>query len=111
MAIKDWKIEFLTGYKPNANFYVEFSMAEPFGLSAIANVYDRLFLKSKDDYILITELAMVVNWKIYEHYDKEKWMFKLYQSVWDQLDSYCRHNLKDDKLDYYDRCINDYCSW
>lgn len=111
MAIKDWKIEQLTGYKPHKRFYVELSMAEPFGISAIANTYDRLFVENKHDPIFITELSMAVNWKVYEHYDKEKWIYKLYQSMWEQIDNHCKQNLKGNDLEYYNKCISDYCSW
>lgn len=109
--MKDWKIEQLTGYKPHANFYIEFSMSEPFGISAIASVYDRLFFKVKDDYICLTELSMVINWKVYEHYDKKDWMVKLYQSIWDQIDTYCKQNLPDRELEYYNKHILECCNW
>lgn len=109
--MKDWKIEQLTGYKPHANFYVDFSMAEPFGISAIANVYNRLFSQYKNNTVYLTELSMAINWKIYEHYDKEKQLTKFYQSIWEQIDGYCKENLQKPYIDYYNRSISDFCSW
>ena len=109
--LKDWKIEALTGYKPRANFYLEFSMAEPFGISAIANTYNRIFAKSKDSVGYITELSMAVNWKVYEHCDKNVSYAKFYQSIWEQVDNYCNQSLKGINLEYYQRHIAEYCSW
>ncbi len=111
MAIKDWKIEQLTGYKPRANLYVEFSISEPFGISAIANTYNRLCAEYKNNAVYLTELSMVINWKIYEHYDKEPQFAKFYQSIWEQIDNNCKENLKGEELRYYETHIADYCSW
>lgn len=111
MAIKDWRIEQLTGYKPHFSFYVEFSMAEPFGISAIANTYNRMFKRNKDSVVGVTELSMAINWKIYEHCDGGVSYAKFYQSIWDSIDNYCKDNLKGDDLRYYLKHIEDYCSW
>lgn len=69
MKIKDWNIEALTGYKPITTFYTDFSIAEPFGESAIKDTYERAFKIWKSDYKYLTELVMVLNWKCWEHED------------------------------------------
>jgi len=109
--MKDWKIEQLTGYKPHTNYYLQFSMAEPYGISAIANVFNNIFSDCKYNTVSVTELAMAVNWKIYEHYDKEKQLAHFYQSIWDQVDNYCKGTLTDSNLRYYQKTIEDCCSW
>lgn len=101
MTIKDWNIEALTGYKPHTTFYTDFSIAEPFGISAIADTYNRAFAEWKDDVVYITELTMALNWKVWEHYDSNKTLSRFYQSMWEKADSWCLDNLKGADLKYY----------
>ena len=99
--IKDWNIEKLTGYKPHTTFYTDFSIAEPFGISAIADTYNRAFKEWKNNVVYLTELTMVLNWKIWEHYETNETLAKFYQSMWEKTDAYCRDNLKGDDLKYF----------
>lgn len=99
--IKDWNIEKLTGYKPHTTFYTDFSIAEPFGISAIADTYNRAFKEWKNNVVYLTELTMVLNWKIWEHYETNETLAKFYQSMWEKTDAYCMDNLKGDDLKYF----------
>lgn len=75
--IKDWNIEKLTGYKPKTTFYTDFSIADAFGADAITDAYKRAFEQWHNDTEYITELTMVLNWKIWEHYEKNDKYFSL----------------------------------
>lgn len=99
--IKNWNIEALTGYKPHTTFYTDFSIAEPFGISAITDTYNRAFEEWKDNVVYITELTMVLNWKIWEHYDKNETLARFYQSMWEKADEWCMNNLKGNDLKYF----------
>lgn len=99
--IKDWNIEKLTGYKPHTTFYTDFSIAEPFGISAITDTYNRAFAEWKSNVVYLTELAMVLNWKCWEHCETNSTLSKFYQSMWEKTDEYCMSNLKDADLSYY----------
>lgn len=101
MKIKDWNIEELTGYKPITTFYQDFSIADMFGINAIKDTYKRAFNEWKDNYKYLTELVMVLNWKIYEHYEKNDNYAKLYNSLWKKTDTYVIDNLKDIEAQYY----------
>ena len=70
MKIKNWNIEAITGYKPITTFYTDFSIADNFGANAILDTFKRAFRSWKDNYKYLTELVMVLNWKIHEHYEK-----------------------------------------
>ena len=65
MKIENWRIEELTGYKPITSFYTDFSIADRFGTTAIQDTYNRAFKEWQHDYRYITELALVLNWKIW----------------------------------------------
>ena len=101
MKIKTWNIEQITGYRPQTTFYEDFSIADIFGIKAIENTFKRAFSEWKNDVVYLTELAMVMNWKIWEHYKYNRELAEIYQNYWKKLDNYCMLNLKDDDLDYY----------
>ena len=81
MRITDWRIEELTGYKPKTTFYTDFSIAEWFGIDAVKDTYERAFKEWKSDYIYLTELAMCLNWKSWEHSQKNKEFMELRKAL------------------------------
>ena len=101
MKIKVWNIEEITGYKPQTTFYEDFSIADMFGKSAINDTFKRAFREWKNDYIYLTELVMVLNWKIGEHYRHNEEYAKLYNSLWEEADMYATENLKGEELKYF----------
>ena len=101
MKIENWTIEELTGYKPISTFYTDFSIADRFGTQAIEDTFNRSFNMWKCDYIYMTELSLVLNWKIWRWYEVNDEYAKLYDRLWRQLDEWCVENLKDEALEYY----------
>ena len=95
-----WNIE-ETGYKPITTFWEDFSIADSFGEDAIKDTYERVMKEWSYDYKYLTELALVLNWKIWEHYEKNKELGKLYQYLWSKTDCYALHTLKHKELEYY----------
>lgn len=103
MRVKTWNIEALTGYKPISTFYEDFSIADMFGISAIKDTYKRAMEGWKEDYVMLTELVMVLNWKIWEHYETNEKIARVYNDLWEKADSYALDNLKGEELDYFYR--------
>lgn len=93
-----------TGYQPQTTFWSDFGIAEPFGEKAIEDTYNRAFREWKNDKVYLTELSMMLNWKIWQHYDRgnEK-VARLYDKLWKQTDKYAHTHLKGDDLQYYIR--------
>ena len=106
LTIIDWNIEALTGYKPKTTFYTDFSIADRFGADAIVDTYRRAFKHWHDNVEYVTELVMVLNWKIWEHYETNEEYGKLYNELWMDLSAWCGANLKGDDLSYYYRTID-----
>ena len=75
--IKDWNIEEITGYKPITTFYTDFSIADRFGTAAIKDTYKNGLEYAKTDYKVLTELVMVLNWKIWEWYETDEKIAKV----------------------------------
>jgi len=105
MAISyaDWNIEEMYGYKPITTFYMDFSIADGFGVAAIKDTYNRAMKYWKSDYKYLTELVMVLNWKIWEHHGRNDRYAKLYDELWTKADIYAQENLEGDELSYFYR--------
>lgn len=102
MKIKTWNIEAMTGYKPITTFYEDFSIADRFGLSAVKDTYKRglksaKFLGCKE----LTEFSMVLNWKIFEHYDRNPALAELYTFLYQTVNDYIPTYLKGEELAYF----------
>lgn len=83
-------------------FWSDFTIADKFWTSAVKDTFQRAFDEWKSNYKYLTELVMVLNWKLREHYDKwDKALAKVYESLWMQADEYAVDNLKDDELSYF----------
>lgn len=104
MKIKVWNIEAQTGYKPITTFYQDFSIADRFGYSAVKDTCQRglktaQFLGYKE----LTEFAMVLNWKVWEHYQSNPTLAEVYQDLWEEVDEFIQDTLKGEELQYYYR--------
>ena len=89
------------GYKVQTTFWEDFTIADFFGVKAIQDTFDRAFGEWKKDYKYLTELILVLNHKIWQHYQSNPDVAALYNSLWKQADLYAVENLKDDELSYF----------
>lgn len=97
-----WTVAEAIGYTPITTFWDDFTIADHFGKGAIQDTYNRAFEAWKGDYKYLTELVMVLNHKIWQHYHANNMVYsKLYDKLWKKADSYAMNNLKDDELNYF----------
>ena len=96
-----WNIEKMTGYKPLTTFWSDFSTAEQFGIEAVKGTFKRAFEEWKGDYKFLTELVMVLNHKIWQWYEKNDELARVYNALWEEADNYGCENLKSGELDYF----------
>lgn len=96
-----WNIETMTGYKPITTFWDDFSIADRFGVNAVKDTYKRAFNEWKDDYKYLTELVMVLNHKIWQHYEKDEALAQVYNELWEKADKYVCENLKGEEAKYF----------
>lgn len=104
-TIIDWNIEEMTGYKPMTTFYRDFSIADKVGLFPIEDSFNYIMRDIKSmNYKYITELCMVLNWKIWEHYEKkDEPKARLYDKLWRKMCDYIYNNFNEEELIYYYR--------
>lgn len=91
------------GYETKTTFWEDFSIADVFGISAVKDTYNRAFKGWKDNYEYLTELVMILNWKVWQHYENNEPLARVYNDLWQQADSYAVNNLKGEELDYFYR--------
>lgn len=83
-------------------FWMDFTIADAFGVNAIKDTFKRAFKDWKSDYQMLTALVVILNHKIWQHYEAERHdIAKLYDSLWRQAEDYALTNLKGDELQYY----------
>lgn len=101
--VKVFDSEAHCGYTQITTFYTDFGIAEPFGKAAILDTYKRGLEYAKTDYKVLTEFVMVLNWKIWEHYQTNEPLARIYNDLWMKADKYATENLKGDELKYFYR--------
>jgi len=97
----------MTGYEEKTTFWNDFTIADAFGKSAIQDTFNRAFSEWKTSLEYVTELVLVLNWKMWQHSDNGNIEFgRLYEKLWRKTDNWCMKNLKGDELNYYLRTID-----
>ena len=90
------------GERVSTTFWQDFTIADMFGLDAVMDTYNRAFNEWKSDYKYLTELVMVLNHKIWEHYEKGNDKYaELYNNIWMETHDWAYDNLKGEELKFY----------
>ena len=89
------------GYTMQTTFFMDFRIAEEFGIDAVKDTFENAFKNWKTNYIYLTELAIVMSNNSIAHYDTNKELSKVYTQLYYKVDQYCMDNLKNDALDFY----------
>lgn len=101
MTFKEWMQE--SGYELKTTFWEDFSIADRFGATSVQDTFNRAFDEWKSNYVYLTELVLVLNNKIWQHYKSNEQIARLYDKLWRQADEYAVNNLKDAELEYFYR--------
>ena len=93
------------GYEYITTADYDFFIAEVFGQDtekAIKETYESLFKNFENGYKELTELVMVLNWRLWGHYEKKNIeIAKVYNDLWEELREYCLNNFTDEAREYY----------
>lgn len=94
-------------YEFKTTFWMDFTIADKFGIEAVKDTFKRAFSEWKTNYIYLTELTLVINWKCWEHYEKNNIeISKLYSEYYYQLREYGLDNLKGKELEYFIKTLD-----
>ena len=91
------------GYQTKTTFWMDFSIADRFGAKAVRDTYNRAVEGWRDNIEYLTELVMVLNHKIWQHYKTDEDLAREYDELWRGLDAWCCENLTGDDAEYYYR--------
>lgn len=89
------------GYEMTTTFWEDFSIADAFGIKAIKDTFRRAFAHWKTNYVFLTELVIVLNYKLWSWYEKNNEVSKVYNDLWEIADAYAMDNLKGKELDFF----------
>lgn len=92
------------GYEMTTTFWMDFSIADAFGTAAIQDTYNRAFNEWKSNHVYLTELVIVLNYKIWQWYEQSNGsceFSRLYNKLWEEADAYALDNLKGEELDFF----------
>lgn len=88
--------------KFKTNFKKNFTIADKLGKTAIKKTFEKEFKTWQKNVEYITELCIVLNWKIWEHFNEGRYDFaRLYTKLWERVDVWCQKNLKGKNLKYF----------
>lgn len=104
MTFKEFMAE--CGYELKTTFWDGFSIADDFGIPEVKDTYKRAFDEWGDNYIYLTELVLVLNHKIWQHYKSNEELARLYDKLWRAASEYAVHSLEGDELSYYFETID-----
>lgn len=93
----------LLDYECKTTFWMDFSIADRFGIAAVRDTFKRAFQEWKGNTVYLTELVMVLNHKIWQHYERNERLAEVYNDLWEQASTYAETNLTGEDLDYYFR--------
>ena len=91
----------MTGYEPKTTFWQDFTIAEPFGGKEIRETFSRVFQEWQSDVVYLTELVMVLNWKLWSWYEYNESIAEIYHELYEKADMYALDNLQGDELHYF----------
>ena len=85
----------------STTFRQDFTIAEHFGNDSVRDTFNVAFEQWKGDYRYLTDLVVVLNHKIWEHYKTNETLARIYNDMWMKAAAYAEENLKGDELSYY----------
>lgn len=104
MTFKEFAAE--VGYEVKTTFWDDFSIADKFGEDAVKDTYKRVMNEWKENYVYLTELVLVLNHKIWQHFGFNKELALLYDELWRKAAIHAELNLQGDELSYYFKTID-----
>lgn len=105
MTFKDYMMD-MCGYEVKTTFWEDFSIADRFGMAAVKDTFKRAFDEWKGNYVYLTELVLVLNHKIWQHYETNTPLARVYNALWEKADNYGCNHLKGEELDYFIRTLD-----
>jgi hypothetical protein len=89
------------GKERKTTFFSDLSIAEFYGAAAVMDTYRNVMKSWKTDINYMCEWVIALNQKIWQHYENNPELGKLYDSLWRKADEYCCEYFKGEELSQY----------
>lgn len=89
------------GKERKTTFFSDLSIAECYGINAVKETYRDVMNSWGDDLEFMCEWVISLNQKIWQHYNENRGLAKIYDDLWRKADNYCREHFKGEELDKY----------
>ena len=70
------------GYEMKSTFFMDFVIAEKFGISAVQDTYTRAFEEWKTEPDYLCELILTLNWRLWDTYKENEDLGRLYEKLY-----------------------------
>lgn len=89
------------GKERKTTFFSDLSIAECYGETAVLSTYKDVMKAWKNNITYMCEWVISLNQKIWQHYESNPQLAKLYNSLWQKADVFCCEHFKDEELKIY----------
>lgn len=90
------------GYEMKTTFWGDFTVAERVsGIAGVKDTFKRAFKEWKDNEVYLTEMYMIANWKVWQHYQTNEALARAYQEIDDTIDEYVDKHYSKEQKDYF----------
>lgn len=93
----------VNGYETKTTFWMDFSIADHFGIRAIKDTYKRASEEWKHNAVYMTELVLVLNWKCWSWHQKNSILCDLYSDLYYRARDLAYDTLTGENLQYFYR--------
>ena len=90
------------GFEVQTTFWEDFGIADRFGKSAVKDTYKSALAYAKTNYKYLTELSIVLNYRLWMHYNKgNETLARVYDEIWRKCHNYAQRTLKGEEFQFY----------
>ena len=89
------------GKERKTTFFADLSIAECYGANSVIDTYKNVMRSWGKDLEFMCEWVICLNQKIWQHYDKNRNLAKVYDDLWRKADEHCRKTFKGEELTEY----------
>ena len=89
------------GKERKTTFFSDLSIAEYYGTTAVMETYKNVMKSWKTDINYMCEWVIALNQKIWQHYESNPELGKLYDELWRMADEFCMDKFEGDDLTAY----------
>lgn len=89
------------GKERKTTFFADLSIAECYGAKGVKDTYRRVMKEWGNNLEFMCEWVVCLNQKIWQHYEKNEPLARVYDELWRKADNYCREHFKGDDLSQY----------